>query len=130
MDDAMPAAMRVVLVDDEETSRETLSRIFEQAEMEVEVAASAEGALKVLRATPGRALVLLNAHADAEAGVRFVEALGAEPEVRERCVVVDIARAVGNVGTMPARNADRAIERPLNQGELLALVREYVDRRE
>jgi DNA-binding response OmpR family regulator len=126
MDEAMRAT-RVVLVDDEETSRETLSRIFEQAEMEVDVAGTIEGALSVLRATPGRPLVVLNAHADAEAGMRFVQALGTDPALRARCVVVDIARATGNAGTQPARDADRTIERPLNQRELLALVREYVE---
>lgn len=127
MDETMRAT-RVVLVDDEDTSRETLSHIFEQSEMEFDVAGTVEDALSVLRATPGRPLVVLNTHADAEAGVRFVQALGSDPALRARCVVVDIARALGNVGTQPARGADRTIERPLNQGELLALVRGYVER--
>ena len=118
----------ILLVDDDPISAATVLEILEQAELEPDVAATYPEAAPILRGRAGQWLVLLNAHAQPEAGAKFMRGLSQDADLRRRCAVVDIARALGNSAAQPARESDRVIERPLSPRELVAVVREYVDR--
>jgi DNA-binding response OmpR family regulator len=122
-----PLPMQLVLVDDDPNSYATLHQILEQADLEFESGANFGEASLVMRGEKQRYLVLLNAHTDPIAGLQFMSELSRNPDLRARSVVVDIARALGNTTALPARTADRVIERPINQQELLALIRGYLD---
>jgi hypothetical protein len=74
----------------------------------------------------GRCLLLLNLHRAPGGNLELMRALDREPALRARCVAVDLARALGHGGALPARSADRVIERPLTPRELVELVRGYV----
>lgn len=118
-----PQPRQLVLVDDEPTSYATLHEILEQADLEFESGSTFEEANLVMSDPKQHYLVLLNAHTDPSASMLFMRQLGNNAELRARCLVVDISHAVGNTDVLPAREADRVIERPLNQQELLTLIR-------
>jgi CheY-like chemotaxis protein len=122
-----PYPTHILLVDDDPISAATVLEILEQADMESDVAATYAEAAQVLRRQAGRCLVLLNAHTQPAAGAEFMRKLDQDADLRRRCVVVDIARALGNSAALPARESDRVIERPLSPRELLAVVRGYLD---
>jgi CheY-like chemotaxis protein len=121
-----PPVTQVLLLDDDPSSAGTLGVLLAESELEVEPAASPAEALGILRASQARTLVLLNLHAQAAAGPRFMESLAEDAALRARCAVVDIVRALGHGEALPARAADRVIERPLTPADLVGLIREYL----
>lgn len=118
--------MRVMLVDDDQSERETVGELVYEAGLEMELAATFEDVTRVMRGDSARYLVLLGLRGDPTAGERFMRLLERDAALRARCTVVQVAGALRHGNVPPTPGVDRVVARPLNPQELVALIRGYV----
>jgi DNA-binding response OmpR family regulator len=124
--DGAQAPMRVILVDDDQSERETVGELVYEAGLEMELAATFEDVAQVTRDASARYLVLLGLRGDPTTGERFMRRLEQARELRARCTVVEIAEALRHSSLPPTPGVDRVVARPLNPQELVGLIRGYV----
>jgi CheY-like chemotaxis protein len=118
---SMVSGATVLIVDDDDTLRETLGMILQDEGYTVDMAANGQEALTHLRSAPAPCLILLDLMMPVMSGWEFRVRQRQDPALASIPVVV-VSAVANNVERMDALEATAYFRKPVDLDALLAMV--------
>ncbi|BBA70593.1 HD domain-containing phosphohydrolase [Geobacter sulfurreducens] len=122
------AQVRVLFVDDEENILKSLSRLFMDEEFEVITASSAKEGLQLLMVMENVGVVVSDQRMPDVTGVQFLEQVRETVPDALRIMLTGYADLSATVDAINRGGACRYITKPWNDGELVQIIRDTVNR--
>ncbi|HEY1390112.1 MAG TPA: response regulator [Ktedonobacterales bacterium] len=123
---------QVLIVDDDENIRDSVRLVLEDADHEVMEASDGVTALRILRESQERLIVLLDMSIPRLNGIDLLGAVVADPLLKERHVYLLLTgsseRLQREVGPLLVEASARIVAKPFELADLLALIDDAAER--
>lgn len=128
------SARKVLIIDDEDSTRTAVHLMLEDAGYEVYEAPNGVAGLELLRAATGPMVVLLDLMMPSMSGLRLLQVVGSDPELAARhdFILFTAARAFSATDLavyLPAKRL-ASVPKPFDMDELIAAVGQIAEHRE
>ena len=122
----------VLMVDDDESLRDAIRLILEDASHDVLEASDGVTALRILRESQERLIVLLDMSIPRLNGIDLLRAVVADPLLKERHVYLLLTgggeRLRREAGTLLVETSAKIVSKPFEMADLLALIDDAAER--